>query len=78
LHNDRLPKRVQTALAQGAEPDGAHFAPSLPRPRSASAPADGHELTRLNGWEVASQTANGEKTFKVSASFSAQPGGNSF
>jgi alpha-D-xyloside xylohydrolase len=50
-----------------------YFAPSLPPVSLSIRAADGHELTRMNGWEMAAQTVNGEKTFKVGASFSVQP-----
>lgn len=50
-----------------------YFVPSLPNVSLTIRAADGHELTRMNGWEMAPQTVNGEKTFKVGASFSVQP-----
>lgn len=49
-----------------------YFAPSLPPVSIAIRTAGGRELTRMNGWEMAPQTVNGEKTFKVGASFSVQ------
>ncbi|MES2441881.1 MAG: TIM-barrel domain-containing protein [Pseudomonadota bacterium] len=50
-----------------------YFAPSLPPVSLSIRTADGRELTRMNGWEMAPQTVNGEATFKVGASFSVQP-----
>ena len=50
-----------------------YFAPSLPPVSIALTAADGREITRLNGWEMAPQTVNGEKTFRVGASFADTP-----
>ncbi len=46
-----------------------YFAPSLPPVSITIGTPDGREITRMNGWEMAPQTVNGEKTFKVGASF---------
>ncbi|NIJ18834.1 alpha-D-xyloside xylohydrolase [Sphingomonas naasensis] len=46
-----------------------YFVPSLPPVSIAIAGADGREITRMSGWELAPQTVNGEKTFRVGASF---------
>ncbi|XJJ62362.1 glycoside hydrolase family 31 protein [Novosphingobium sp. BL-8H] len=48
-----------------------YFAPSLPPVSLSVTGADGTLLTRMNGWEMAPVTVNGEKTFKVGASFDA-------
>jgi alpha-D-xyloside xylohydrolase len=50
-----------------------YFAPSLPPVSLSVASADGRELTRMNGWEMSPHTVNGEKTFRVGASFSDTP-----
>ncbi|MBO9713866.1 TIM-barrel domain-containing protein [Sphingomonas sp.] len=50
-----------------------YFAPSLPPVSIVIAGADGREITRMDGWEMAPQTVNGEKTFKVGASFADTP-----
>ncbi|WP_380785367.1 TIM-barrel domain-containing protein [Sphingomonas sp. R86521] len=50
-----------------------YFVPSLP-PVSLSIKArDGREIARMTGWELAPHTVNGEKTFRVGASFAVQP-----
>jgi alpha-D-xyloside xylohydrolase len=46
-----------------------YFAPSLPPVSISIKGADGRDITRMNGWELAPQTVNGEKTFRVGASF---------
>ncbi|MGI4732425.1 MAG: TIM-barrel domain-containing protein [Janthinobacterium lividum] len=46
-----------------------YFAPALPPVSVAIAGADGHAITRMNGWEMSPQTVNGEKTFRVGATF---------
>lgn len=46
-----------------------YFAPSLPPVSISIAGADGRAITRMNGWELAPQTVNGEKTFRTGASF---------
>jgi len=48
-----------------------YFVPSLPRVSLSVRGADGRLLTRMNGWELAPHTVNGEKTFKAGASFAA-------
>jgi len=47
-----------------------YFAPSLPPVALTIAGADGRTITAMTGWEMAPQTVNGEKTFRVGASFS--------
>lgn len=47
-----------------------YFAPSLPPVSITIAGADGRAITGMTGWEMAPQTVNGEKTFRVGASFS--------
>ncbi len=51
-----------------------YFAPSLPPVSLSIKGADGGLLARMSGWEMAPVTVNGEKTFKVGASFDAAPG----
>lgn len=48
-----------------------YFAPSLPPVSLSVRGADGAQLTRMTGWEMVPVTVNGEKTFKVGASFDA-------
>ena len=48
-----------------------YFAPSLPPVAITINGADGHVITRMNGWEMAPHTVSGEKTFRVGASFAA-------
>jgi alpha-D-xyloside xylohydrolase len=48
-----------------------YFVPSLPPVALTVRGADGHVIVRMTGWERAPQTVNGEKTFKVGASFAA-------
>ncbi|MEO6216997.1 MAG: glycoside hydrolase family 31 protein [Sphingomonas sp.] len=50
-----------------------YFAPSLPPVSITIGSADGHEITRMTGWEMSPQTVNSEKTFRVGASFSDTP-----
>jgi alpha-D-xyloside xylohydrolase len=50
-----------------------YFAPSLPPVSIAIAGAGGQAITRMSGWEMAPQTVNGERTFKVGASFADTP-----
>jgi len=50
-----------------------YFAPSLPPVSISIAGADGHAITRMTGWEMAPHTVNGEKTFRVGASFADTP-----
>lgn len=50
-----------------------YFAPALPPVSIGIAGADGRPITRMNGWEMAPQTVNGERTFKVGASFADTP-----
>lgn len=47
-----------------------YFAPSLPPVSLTVKDGAGHVLTRMTGWEMAPHTVNGEKTFRVGASFS--------
>jgi alpha-D-xyloside xylohydrolase len=51
-----------------------YFAPALPPVSLSVKGADGGLLARMSGWEMAPVTVNGEKTFKVGASFDAAPG----
>ncbi|WP_404336947.1 TIM-barrel domain-containing protein [Sphingomonas sp. MMS12-HWE2-04] len=48
-----------------------YFAPSLPPVSIAFRTPGGETIAEMNGWEMAPQTVNGEKTFKVGASFAA-------
>jgi alpha-D-xyloside xylohydrolase len=48
-----------------------YFAPSLPPVSLTIRGPDGRVLTQMTGWEMAPQTVNGERTFKVGASFAA-------
>ncbi|MFZ2995830.1 TIM-barrel domain-containing protein [Sphingobium sp.] len=48
-----------------------YFAPSLPPVSLSVRDATGATLTKMTGWEMAPVTVNGEKTFKVGASFDA-------
>jgi alpha-D-xyloside xylohydrolase len=48
-----------------------YFAPSLPPVSLTIRRADGTQIARMSGWELAPHTVNGEKTFKVGASFAA-------
>lgn len=50
-----------------------YFAPSLPPVSIAIAGADGREIIQMKGWEMVPQTVNGEKTFRVGASFADTP-----
>ncbi len=50
-----------------------YFAPSLPPVGITIARADGRALAELTGWEMAPHTVNGEKTFRVGASFAVHP-----
>ncbi|MGA1797359.1 TIM-barrel domain-containing protein [Sphingomonas sp. 4RDLI-65] len=50
-----------------------YFAPSLPPVSIGIASADGRTIAEMNGWERAPHTVNGEKTFRVGASFAMQP-----
>jgi len=46
-----------------------YFASSLPPVAISFRTPDGRQLTRMNGWEMAPATVNGEATFHVGASF---------
>ncbi|HEX8485329.1 glycoside hydrolase family 31 protein [Sphingomonas sp.] len=46
-----------------------YFAPSLPGVSLSVRTPDGRTLAEMTGWEMAPQTVNGEKTFRVGASF---------
>ena len=46
-----------------------YFAPSLPPVSLPVAKPGGEPFLRMNGWEMAPHTVNGEKTFRVGASF---------
>ncbi|WP_445190973.1 glycoside hydrolase family 31 protein [Sphingomonas sp. Tas61C01] len=50
-----------------------YFAPSLPPVSLSIRGADGRQLAEMTGWELAPHTVNGEKTFRVGASFAVQP-----
>ncbi|MBB5728326.1 alpha-D-xyloside xylohydrolase [Sphingomonas prati] len=50
-----------------------YFAPSLPPVSLSIADGAGRVLTRMDGWEMAPHTVNGEKTFRVGASFADTP-----
>ncbi|HEY1606352.1 MAG TPA: TIM-barrel domain-containing protein [Allosphingosinicella sp.] len=50
-----------------------YFAPSLPPVSLVLRTADGRELTRMDGWEMAPHVVNGEKTFRVGATFADTP-----
>ena len=51
-----------------------YFAPSLPPVGLRIADGAGKTLTEMTGWEMAPHVVNGEKTFRVGASFSVAPG----
>ena len=51
-----------------------YFAPSLPSVSLSFADAAGKPIVRMGGWDMVPQTVNGERTFKVGASFSVTPG----
>ncbi|MGK6319548.1 TIM-barrel domain-containing protein [Sphingomonas sp. DT-204] len=51
-----------------------YFAPSLPPVSIVIRGADGREVTRMGGWEMAPHEVNGEATFRVGASFGDTPG----
>ena len=46
-----------------------YFAPSLPAVSLTVSKPDGEPLLRMSGWEMAPHTVNGEKTFRVGATF---------
>src|ERR1700728_2822288 len=48
-----------------------YFAPSLPPVKLTVRNARGDQLLEMSGWEMAPHTVNGEKTFRVGASFTA-------
>ena len=48
-----------------------YFAPSLPAVSLTVSKPDGEPLLRMSGWEMAPHTVNGEKTFRVGATFQA-------
>ena len=48
-----------------------YFAPSLPPVSLAVRKAGGDPMLRMSGWEMAPHTVNGEKTFRVGATFDA-------
>jgi alpha-D-xyloside xylohydrolase len=50
-----------------------YFVPSLPPVSLTLRAADGRVLARMTGWEKAPHVVNGEKTFRVGASFAAAP-----
>ncbi|MCW3849518.1 DUF5110 domain-containing protein [Sphingomonas sp. LB-2] len=50
-----------------------YFAPSLPPVSIGIARADGREVTQMLGWEMAPQRVNGERTFRVGATFADTP-----
>ena len=50
-----------------------YFAPSLPPVAITIRGADGKPIVDMTGWEMAPHTVNGEKTFRVGASFSTDP-----
>ncbi len=50
-----------------------YFAPSLPPVSIAVRKPDGRVIAEMTGWEMSPQTVNGEKTFRVGASFAVQP-----
>jgi alpha-D-xyloside xylohydrolase len=50
-----------------------YFAPSLPPASVTVRGADGHVILSMTGWEMAPHTVNGEKTFRVGASFATSP-----
>lgn len=50
-----------------------YFAPSLPPVSLVLRTGDGRALVRMEGWEMAPHVVNGEKTFRVGATFSDTP-----
>lgn len=51
-----------------------YFAPALPPVSIRVADARGATVTEMTDWEMAPHVVNGEKTFRVGASFAVQPG----
>lgn len=51
-----------------------YFAPSLPPVSIRVADPSGTTVTEMTGWEMAPHVVNGEKTFRVGASFAVAPG----
>ena len=51
-----------------------YFAPALPPASVTIKGADGRTIVAMTGWEMGPHTVNGEKTFRVGASFSTTPG----
>lgn len=51
-----------------------YFVPSLPPVSLSVRGVDGRPVATMTGWEMAPHTVNGEKTFRVGASFAVQPG----
>jgi alpha-D-xyloside xylohydrolase len=50
-----------------------YFVPSLPPVAIRIQGANGRDIAAMSGWEMAPQTVNGEKTFRVGASFADTP-----
>lgn len=48
-----------------------YFAPSLPGVSLSLRGTGGQTLLKMTGWDIAPQTVNGEKTFRLDASFDA-------
>lgn len=70
---------LSVAVAAGDRPKPPtqmerYFAPALPPVAIAIRGADGRPIVEMTGWEMAPHTVNSEKTFRVGASFSADPG----
>jgi alpha-D-xyloside xylohydrolase len=70
LISDRLSLQVPVEPRRGPPSQGErYFAPSLPPVKLTIRDAKGATLLEMSGWEMAPHTVNGEKTFRVGASF---------
>jgi alpha-D-xyloside xylohydrolase len=70
--------RLNVTVAAGPQPTPPtqmqrYFAPALPGATVIIKGADGKPIVTMNGWDMAPHTVNGEKTFRVGASFSTTP-----
>jgi len=70
---------LSVEVAAGAQPKPPtqmerYFAPSLPPVSITIRGADGKPIVAMTGWEMSPHSVNGEKTFRVGASFSTDPG----
>jgi len=70
--------KLNVTVATGPQPTPPtqmqrYFAPALPGATVIIKGADGKPIVTMNGWDMAPHTVNGEKTFRVGASFSTTP-----